>query len=106
MHVVSILIFSFIYLCVLKSDILFLHISRSVRITLRQPLHRRLEECTASVWERWSKQATKLQLRVDVENRKKVGDYFYKMDQESIVTIREGYGLGAINWNSEIVGGI
>ena len=36
------------------------------------------------------KQTTKLQLlRADAENRKKVGDNFYKMDEESIVTIQE-----------------
>ena len=34
MHVINILIFSFIYIYVLKSDILFLHFSRSVRTTL------------------------------------------------------------------------
>ena len=28
-------------------------------------------------------------LRADAENRKKAGDKFYKMDEESIVTIRE-----------------
>ena len=28
-------------------------------------------------------------LRADAENRKKAGDNFYKMDEESIVTIRE-----------------
>ena len=28
-------------------------------------------------------------LRVDAENRKKAGDKLYKMDEESIVTIRE-----------------
>ena len=42
-----------------------------------------------TVWEQWSKQAAELQLlHAAVENRKKAGDYFYKMDQESIITIR------------------
>ena len=39
---------------------------------------------------RWSKQAAEFQLlRTDVENRKKAGEFFYEMDQESIITIRE-----------------
>ena len=42
------------------------------------------------MWEQWSKQAVELQLLyADVENRKRVREFFYKMDQESIITIRE-----------------
>ena len=42
------------------------------------------------MWMQWSQQATELQiLRADAENRKKAGNNFYKMDEESIVTIRE-----------------
>ena len=42
------------------------------------------------VWKEWSQQVAELQtLRVDAENRTKAGDKFYKMDEESIVTIRE-----------------
>ena len=42
------------------------------------------------VWKEWSQQAIELQtLRADAENRKKAGDKFYKMDEESIVNIRE-----------------
>ena len=38
----------------------------------------------------WLQQAAELQtLRAHAENRKKVGDNFYKMDEESFVTIRE-----------------
>ena len=49
-----------------------------------------INECSEKVWKEWSHQATELQtLRDDVENRKKEGDKFYKMDEESIVTIRE-----------------
>ena len=49
-----------------------------------------INECTEKVWKEWSQQAAELQtLRADAENRKKAGDKFYKMDEESIVTIRE-----------------
>ena len=49
-----------------------------------------IDDCLAELWMQWSQQATELQtLRADAENRKKVGDNFYKMDEESIVTIRE-----------------
>mgnify|MGYP000474005598 CR=1 FL=1 len=42
------------------------------------------------MWKEWSQQAAELQtLRADAENLKKAGDKFYKMDEESIVTIRE-----------------
>ena len=42
------------------------------------------------MWKEWSQQAAKLQtLRANAENQKKAGDQFYKMDEESIVTIRE-----------------
>ena len=41
-------------------------------------------------WKEWSQQAAELQtLWADAENRKKAGDKFYKMDEESIVTTRE-----------------
>ena len=50
----------------------------------------KLEECSATIWEHWSKEVAKLQiLRADVKNRKKSGDNFYKMDEESIITIQE-----------------
>ena len=53
-------------------------------------MHQKLEENVAAIWARWVKQAGELQLlHDDVENRKKAGDFFYKMDQESIITIRE-----------------
>ena len=42
------------------------------------------------MWKEWSQQAAALQtLWADAENRKKAGDKFYRMDEESIVTIRE-----------------
>ena len=42
------------------------------------------------MWREWSQQAAELQtLWADAENRRKAGDKFYKMDEESIVTIRE-----------------
>ena len=41
-------------------------------------------------WSKWAQQAAELQtLQADAENRRKEGDNFYKMDAESIVTIRE-----------------
>ena len=49
-----------------------------------------INECSEKVWKEWSQQAAELQtLRADAENRKKSGYKFYKMDEESIVTIRE-----------------
>ena len=48
-----------------------------------------VDDCSVELWMQWSQQAAELQtLRADAENRKKVGDNFYKMDEESIVTIR------------------
>ena len=42
------------------------------------------------MWNQRSQQVAELQvLWVDVENKKKAGDNFYKMDKESIVTIWE-----------------
>ena len=50
----------------------------------------KIDDCTVIVWNQWPQQATELQLlRADVENRKKANDNFYKMDEESIVTIHE-----------------
>ena len=49
-----------------------------------------INESSEKVKKEWSHQAVELQtLWADVENRKKAGDKFYKMDEESIVTIRE-----------------
>ena len=49
-----------------------------------------IDDYSVELWMQWSQQAAELQtLRADAENRKKVGDNFYKMDEESIVTIRE-----------------
>ena len=60
-------------------------------------------------WSKWAQQAAELQtLQADAENRRKEGDNFYKMDAESIVTIREefsddfsslvGEQLAAVRW--------
>ena len=60
-------------------------------------------------WTHWSRRAAKLQvLHADAENRKKDDDNFYKMDKESIVTIREelsddfmslvGVHLSSVRW--------
>ena len=49
-----------------------------------------INESTEKLWKEWAQQAAELQiLRADAENRKKNGDGFYKMDEESIVNIRE-----------------
>ena len=49
-----------------------------------------VDDCSVELWMQWSQQAAKLQtLRADSENRKKADGNFYKMDEESIVTIRE-----------------
>ena len=49
-----------------------------------------INACPAELWKEWSQQAAELQtLSADAENRRKAGDKFYKMDKESIVTIRE-----------------
>ena len=49
-----------------------------------------INECSEKVWKEWSQQAAELQtLWADEENRKKAGDKFYKMNEESIVAIRE-----------------
>ena len=49
-----------------------------------------IDGCLVELWKQWSHQATQLQmLWADVENRKKAGDNFHKMDEESIIVIRE-----------------
>ena len=72
----------------------------------------RINACSARLWKEWSQQAVELQtFREDAENRKKAGDNFYKMDEESIVTIREElsddfFVLGRItSWSSPEIGG-
>ena len=50
----------------------------------------RLEECSVAIWKEWLAQVAKLQvLWAYVGNRAKVEDNLYKMDEESIITIRE-----------------
>ena len=50
----------------------------------------KIDDCSTAVWNQWSKQAAELQLpRADAKNGKKASDNFYKMDEESIVTIQE-----------------
>ena len=49
-----------------------------------------IKESAEKLWREWAQQAAELQtLRADAENRKKTGDKFYKMDEDSIVNIRE-----------------
>ena len=46
--------------------------------------------CSAVIWKEWSAHVAELQvLQAYAENRAKAGDNFYKMDEESIVTVRE-----------------
>ena len=50
----------------------------------------KIEQFSVEIWSQWSKQAAELQiLQADADNRKKVGNNFYKTDEESFVTIRE-----------------
>ena len=49
-----------------------------------------INDCWTEMWMQWSHQAVELQVfGANAENRKNVGDDFYKMDEESIVTILE-----------------
>ena len=50
----------------------------------------KLEECLVAIWKEWLVHAVELQVFfVDAENRAKSEEIFYKMDEESIITIRE-----------------
>ena len=49
-----------------------------------------VEESSIQWWSKWEKQTTELHiLQADAENWRKEGDEFYKMDAESMVTLRE-----------------
>ena len=49
-----------------------------------------INDCSEKLWKEWSQQAAELQtLQANVENRRKAGDKFYKMDEESIIIIKE-----------------
>ena len=53
----------------------------------RQQMKEKLQECLVK---EWLGQAAKLQgFRADAENWKKTRDHFYKMEEESIITIQE-----------------
>ena len=52
-------------------------------------LNLKVEEALARGWNEWSAQATKLQIRVYVENQKKEGHGFFKMDENNIQVLRE-----------------
>ena len=63
---------------------------RNIMSAWRDRTRTSIDACSVELWKQWSQQAAELQkLWVDAENRKKIGDNFYKMDEESIVTIRE-----------------
>ena len=50
----------------------------------------KIDDCSVTIWNQWFLQATKIKLvQTDDANRKKADENFYKMDEESIVTIRE-----------------
>ena len=58
--------FNIIYLCVIKSDILFLHFSRSVRFTLRQRVwHSKITQYLHQIGFRMSKSDNSLYIRSD-----------------------------------------
>ena len=66
---------------------------------MEKPDDENIDACSATIWNQWSQQAVELQiLRADVENRKKVGNNFYKMDEESIITIREELSDDFLPW--------
>ena len=68
---------------------------RHIMSAWRDQARTSINECSEKVWKEWSQQAAELQtLPIDTENRKKAGDKFYKMDEESIVTIREELKYG------------
>ena len=63
---------------------------KSMVKTWRNRTKKSIDDCSTQLWMQWLQQAAELQtLWADAENRKKAGDKFYKMDEESIVTIRE-----------------
>ena len=63
---------------------------RGIVLTWRNQTKRLIEESLVQWWSKWAQRASELQVMgADVENRQKDGDNFYKIDVESIVTIRE-----------------
>ena len=63
---------------------------RDIVLTWRDRTKRLVEESSVQWWSKWAKQVAELQiLGADAENRQKEGEEFYKMDAESVVTIRE-----------------
>ena len=63
---------------------------QNITLTWRDRTRTSINNCSAELWKEWSQQADELQpLRADAENQRKDGDKFYKMEEESIVTIRE-----------------
>ena len=53
-------------------------------------LEKRIEESSTTIWNAWSTQAVELQMfRADHKNRQKTGKWFYRMDEQSINTMRE-----------------
>ena len=63
---------------------------RLIMLAWRDRAQKSINESSEKVWKEWAQQAAELQtLRADVENRTRTGDKFYKMDEESIVTIQE-----------------
>ena len=51
---------------------------------------RLIEDSSILWWSKWAKHAAELQLlRVDVENRQKEGDEFYKLEKEDFVAVKD-----------------
>ena len=56
----------------------------------RQWFNQKIEEMLAHAWHEWSAEATELHvLRADIENRRKEGRAFYKMDENNINVLCE-----------------
>ena len=63
---------------------------RHIMSAWRDQTRTSINDGSEKLWKEWSQQAAELQtLQADAENRRNAGDKFYKMDKESIVTIRE-----------------
>ena len=63
---------------------------RHIMLAWRDLTWTSINDCSEKLWKEWSQQAAELQtLQANVENRRKAGDKFYKMDEESIIIIKE-----------------
>ena len=57
-----------------------------------EQMKEKMRECSAEIWTQWATQVAEFKLlREDAKNWKKSGENFYKMDEASIITIREDF---------------